>query len=267
MPDCRLGAHTFIFQQYGFDHVKQIDRILTIVKESGFDAVELHQKAIEGDDARSRVEAALIRSGQHLVGASNGQPLWNHAEYERILDAMDQFGDNLSELGEGLKCGMSCSGKRMADRSEAANKHLIQVWNEVAEGFRSKDLVLLYHTHGESAEDIALVLENVEPDVLPLNPDLDWLRVGGIDPDAFIKEHAERIQMIHLRDYHTGGDRTSALGEGDVDYEKLGKLLDDVGFTGDIVVELALPSGTPPERPIAELLQTSREHIRERMGI
>ena len=55
--------------------------------------------------------------------------------------------------------------------------------------------------------------------------------------------------------------------EGDVDYAELGRLLDEIQFTGDLVVELALPSGTPPSRPLEELLKVSREHIRETMGI
>ena len=267
MPECRVAAHTFIFQQYGLDHVKQIDKILAAVGEAGFEAVELHQKAMEGDDASPRVDAALRHSGLELVGASHGQPLWNHAEYERILDVMDQYSDNLSELGEGFKCGMSCSGKRLADRSQKENDHLVEAWTALCEGFNSKDAVLLYHTHGEPSEDIEFVIENVSEELLPLNPDLDWLRVGGVDPDAFIQEHADRIQMLHLRDYKEGGDRTSALGEGDVDYAKMGQVLDDIGFTGDIVVELALPSGTHPDRPVGELLRNSREHLRSTMGV
>ena len=35
MPEYRLGAHTFIFQQYGLDHVKQTEKILQMVASAG----------------------------------------------------------------------------------------------------------------------------------------------------------------------------------------------------------------------------------------
>lgn len=267
MPNCRLGAHTFIFQQYGYDHVKQIGKIADIVAEAGFPAIELHHMALEGDDFRSRITSALRPGGLELVGASHGQPLWNIAESERALEVLDVHSDKLSEMGEGLKCGLTCSGKHFAERSDRENEYLIDAWTETAEMFLSKDLLLAYHTHGEPLEDILHTAENVSESLLLLGPDLDWLRVGGVDPEAFLREHADRLTMIHIRDYHHGGERTAALGEGDVDYAELGRVLDEIGFNGDLVVELALPSGTRPERPVLDLLRDSREHLRETMGI
>lgn len=267
MPSCRVGAHTFIFQQYGFSQTKQTEKILETIAEAGYQAVELHNMALDGNDYKVRIEGGLRRTSLELIGASHGLQLWNPAEYDRIFDILDLYSDNLSSLGEGLKCGMSCSGRQYAQRSAEENDNLIQVWTELAEIFRAKDLELVYHTHGEPGQDIEFVLGNVTPDLLPLCPDLDWLRVGGVDPEAFLREHADRVSMIHIRDYKIGGDRTAALGEGDVDYRSLGALLDEIQFTGDLVVELALPSGTRPDRPLLDLLKSSRQHLRETMGI
>jgi sugar phosphate isomerase/epimerase len=267
MPEYRLGAHTFIFQQYGLDHVKQTEKILRMVASAGFSAVELCNTTFDGDSFKSRIDGSLRRAGLALVGGSHGRPLWSASEYEKTFELMDEYSDKLSEMGEGLKCGMSCTGKHRAQRTEAENEHLLDSWTELSEIFQAKDLVLAYHTHGEPLEDIQYVLENVPDDLLLVCPDLDWLRVGGIDPNEFLKENAERIPMIHVRDYHIGGDRTAALGEGDVDYGALGKLLEEIQFKGDLVVELALPSGTPPSRPLEELLKVSRDHLRETMGV
>ena len=266
MPECRLGAHTFIFQQYGLDHVKQTEKIVRMVADAGFEAVELHQTAFDGDNYKSRIDGSLKRAGIALIGGSHGRPLWNVAEYEKTFELLDEYSDKMSELGEGLKCGMSCSGKHLAKRSDTENEHLLDTWLELAEVFQAKDLVLAYHTHGEPSEDIQFVAENVPEDMLPFCPDLDWLRVGDIDPDAFLREYADRLAMIHVRDYHVGGDRTAALGEGDVDYKNLGHTLDEIGFKGDLIVELALPSGVRPDRPLEELLKQSRDHLRDAMG-
>jgi sugar phosphate isomerase/epimerase len=82
----------------------------------------------------------------------------------------------------------------------------------------------------------------------------------------FITANASRIVMLHIRDYRIGGDRTEALGEGNVDYWSLGKLLEETGFKGEFVVELAIPAGKQPTRPVSELLKISREHLQDTIG-
>lgn len=73
--------------------------------------------------------------------------------------------------------------------------------------------------------------------------------------------------MMHLRDYHLGGERTAVLGEGDADYSRLSKVLDEIGFSGELVVELAIPPGAQSTRPPVDLLAQSRDQIRQTMGI
>jgi sugar phosphate isomerase/epimerase len=165
-----------------------------------------------------------------------------------------------------VTCGTSCGGKRYADRTDEENAQVIRVWTELGEMFRSKGVTLNYHTHGEPIEDIRHVIDNVPADLVLLGPDLDWLRVGGVGPVEFIRERADRLIMLHVRDYHMGGDRTEALGEGDADYRNLARVLNEVGFEGEFVVELAIPAGKQPTRPVAELLKTSRDHLRETIG-
>jgi sugar phosphate isomerase/epimerase len=265
MPNYRIGAHTYIFHQYGYNPAEQLNEIFDIVADAGFEAIELHQPFLEIENYQERIKNALRRTGLGFVGASNGQPLGDIEKRDSIISSMETYSDKLSVFGEVL-CGMSCGGKRYAQRTKAENDQVIRMWTELAEMFRKKGVTLNYHTHGEPIEDIRHVIENVPADLLPLGPDLDWLRVGGVDPEEFIREYADRLVMMHIRDYHIGGDRTEALGEGDADYRRLGQLLGEVKFEGEFVVELAIPGGKQPTRPVAELLKKSREHLRETIG-
>jgi sugar phosphate isomerase/epimerase len=262
MPSYRIGCHTYLFHQYGYDLNRQLDEIFDTVASAGYAAIELHTPFFAVDGWYERIQAALKRTGLGLVGGSHGQPMWDSARYEAIIATMDDYSDRLARFGR-VMCGVSCSGKRMADRTPAENEQAVRVWMELGEMFRRKGVVLNYHTHGEPIEDVRLVVERVPAEILPLGPDLDWLRVGGIDPEAFVREHAARLAMLHIRDYHLGGDRTEALGEGDADYRRLGRVLAEIGFSGELVVELAIPSGQQPTRPITELLEVSRAHLRE----
>ena len=268
MANYSLGAHSYFFVQYGYDPATQLDEICGTVAEAGFEAIEIHTPSLASPDRRERVLGALESAGLRLIGVSNGQPFWNVDKHDEILAEMDTFCDKLTELGLGsLHCGCSDGSKHYADRTDAENEQCVRTWTEVAQLFRDKGHRLNYHPHGEPIEDIQLIVDNVPADVLELGPDLDWLRVGGVDPDSFIRAHADRLVMLHVRDYHLGGDRTEALGEGDAGYTQLGRTLNEAGFTGEFVVELAIPPGKQGSRPPLELLKVSREHLRETIGI
>jgi sugar phosphate isomerase/epimerase len=265
MSEYRIGAHPYIFVQYGYDFDKQFDEVFDVIADAGFQAIELHQPMLYVEDWKDRIDQALDRTALGLVGGSSGHPMWDVQQYERIISAMDDYSSRLAAFGN-VTCGTSCGGKHYADRTDEENAQVVKVWTELGEMFRSKGVTLNYHTHGEPIEDIRLVTDNVPADLVALGPDLDWLRVGGVDPVAFVRENAERLVMLHIRDYHLGGDRTEALGEGDADYSELDEVLDEIGFTGEFVVELAIPGGKEPTRTVSELLRISREHLRETIG-
>jgi len=265
MTNFRIGAHPYIFVQYGYDFDKQFDEIFETIANAGYQTIELHQPMFYVDDWEKRINKALKQTGLGIVGGSTGHPMGDIAQYDSIISAMDDYSDRLSVF-ENMLCGTSCSGKRYADRSEEENKQAIKVWCELGEMFRSKGVTLNYHTHGESIADIQHFIDNVPQELVALGPDLDWLRVGGTDPVSFIKANHSRLAMLHIRDYHIGGERTEALGEGDADYKNLGKVLSEVAFRGEFVVELAIPGGKQPTRPVADLLKISRDHLHETIG-
>jgi sugar phosphate isomerase/epimerase len=265
MASYRIGAHPYIFVQYGYDLEQQFDDVFDIVANAGYQTIELHEPMLYVDGWKERIDNALGRTSMGLVGGSNGQPVWNTEQYSQILSNMDDYSTRLSAFGN-VTCGMSCSGKRYEARTHQENAQAVKVWCELGEMFRDKGVTLNYHTHGEPIQDIRHMIDNVPAELVALGPDLDWLRVGGVDPVSFVEEQANRLILLHIRDYHTGGERTEALGEGDADYQGLGHTLETIDFQGELVVELALPSGTKPTRPIEDLLRISREHLKETMG-
>ncbi|MBO3802395.1 MAG: sugar phosphate isomerase/epimerase, partial [Candidatus Brockarchaeota archaeon] len=66
----------------------------------------------------------------------------------------------------------------------------------------------------------------------------NWLQRAGIDPFDFLRRYRGRIAYMHVRDQK--GDRwTEALGEGDFDLSTFRDVLEEIGFKGDIAIELA----------------------------
>lgn len=262
----RLGCHVYVFSEYGHDQAARLDEIWDMVADCGYPAIEIHAPMLERPDWCEAIVAVQQRTGLQIIGGSHGGDLVDPAAYEAIRAKMDEYTQKLARFGN-VKCGFTATGTRHAERTDEQSAHVVAAWTELAQMCRSRGVALNYHTHGEPIADVQFVVDHVPAELLALGPDLDWLRFGGIDPESFLRANAARLVMLHARDYHLGGSRTFALGEGDADYRRLKTVLDEIGFTGDFVVELATPPGVPRDRDLREILTTSREHVREAMGL
>jgi sugar phosphate isomerase/epimerase len=56
------------------------------------------------------------------------------------------------------------------------------------------------------------------------------------------------------------------MGEGAMDYTAIGRALREVGFSGDMAVELAHEKDIKPSRPLGEDFRLSRVSVRKTMG-
>jgi sugar phosphate isomerase/epimerase len=70
----------------------------------------------------------------------------------------------------------------------------------------------------------------------------------------------ERIKTIHVRQSR-GGVWTEVLGEGDIDYGVLARMLRGVGFDGVVVMEQCVEEGTVVTMGMAERLRVGREWV------
>lgn len=265
MPDYRLGCHTYVFSEYGHDQAAELDDIFATIAGAGYPAIEIFHPNLERADWYEATARALERNSLRLIGGSHGGNLTDAAQWDDLRRRLEIYADQLARFGPVL-CGFSATGVRQAERSDEEQARVIHAWTELDQLFHSHGLTLNYHAHGEPPEDVQFVVDNVPE--LALGPDLDWLRFGGTDPVSFLRVQAERLVMLHARDYWLGGTRTWALGEGDADYANLATVLAEIGFRGEFVVELAIPPGSDPStRPLPELLRQSREHVRQTMGL
>jgi len=262
----RLGCHVYVFSEYTYDQAARLDEIWDMVAGCGYAAIELHSPMFDRPDWYEAMMAAAERTGLQIIGGSNGGNMTDAAGWDELRRKMDDYTQKLARF-DSPKCGFTASGTRAAERSDEESAHVVKAWTELAQMCQSRGVELNYHTHGEPIADVQFVVDNVPAEVLPLGPDLDWLRFGGIDPETFLRANASRLVMLHVRDYKLDGDRTFALGEGDANYPHLKTVLEEIGFDGDFVVELATPPGVPRDRDLREILQTSRDHVWETMGL
>jgi inosose dehydratase len=118
----------------------------------------------------------------------------------------------------------------------------------------------------ESREEIARVMDGTDPRWFFLAPDTGHLLAAGCDPLEVFETYGSRIVHAHLKDYRAPAEpgRRGAflpLGEGDVDFPGLVRVLRESGFDGWANVELDRRGRLP------EVVKGSRRYAVERLGI
>ncbi len=87
---------------------------------------------------------------------------------------------------------------------------------------------LLFHNHEllpqQDSSGFAELMKHTDPTLVGLEVDIYWIVQAGLDPAAFLREHKDRVKLLHLKDrlpgfptsYTTdaGSDHSTELGKG-----------------------------------------------------
>ena len=113
----------------------------------------------------------------------------------------------------------------------------------VADVFASADMVVALETGQETAAELAILLESVKRPNLAVNFDpANMLLYGKGDPVQALHLLAPWIQQVHIKDATsspTAGNwgEEVAVGTGEVNWPAFFAALDQIGFTGNLVIE------------------------------
>jgi sugar phosphate isomerase/epimerase len=117
-----------------------------------------------------------------------------------------------------------------------------EFFNGVADEIRSYGLRVGYHNHSLEFQPIddgpipwVIFGETTTCDVI-LQLDTGNCMAGGGDPVAMLDRFPGRSVTVHLKEYSAGGDEV-VIGEGDVEWEKVLALCEQVGNTEWLIVE------------------------------
>lgn len=147
--------------------------------------------------------------------------------------------------------------QKTAEELEVQAKNLNQLGAEL----RKLGLRLMVHHHTpelvEHGREWRYQLESTDPALVACCVDVDWAFRGGEEPLAFIRETGTRLLSLHLRNDVRGVWRED-FGMGDIDYAPLADYLQQIVYTGYLVVELAYEKDTEITRPLVDDLQRSR---------
>jgi inosose dehydratase len=243
------------------------ERVLAEIASLGLTATELGAQGWLPADGAA-VRAQLDRHGLRLVGGFvpvvvHEPDLGATREHARI--AAEQLARGGGEIFVAALVQDAAWAAPVALDEEGwkrAGEHL----REVAAIAGEQGLTLVLHPHvgtlAETARDVELALAHTD---VPWCFDTGHLLIGGTDPLRFVRDHADRIGHVHLKDVDaplalrvrrgelslvraTQAGLFRPLGAGDARIDEVVRLLDAAGYAGWLVLEqdLAITGSEPP---------------------
>lgn len=259
-----------------------MEAALKAVKEMGYDCVEIAGGRYGHTGAENK--ALCEKYGLACVSAHQSPSFFIDDE----ADALNY----IKELGVPY-CVIPMTVGR-ADTLRDKWDETVALYNRMAKAFKAMDIQLLYHNHdfelqAPEGEDI-LFLDKLYQEVPLLNPEFDtcWISYGGYSPAEYIRKYADRVDVIHLKDYKLKameakpmyvqvaekgwGIRPAKRGDAGFAYTPLGTGVEDF----DPIIEAAKVSNAryliveqddSKDRDPLEAAAMSRAFLKEKYGI
>jgi protein FrlC len=239
--------------------------------ELGFDGLELTvipgwttDAATLGPDDRRRIRRLYNEHGLELCGLSGNVPLLAPADGDDVKARFRSYLDLAAELqhpGDRLIV-TTTSGGAPADW-EPSKHRLAHDLAELADSAGRNGVMVGIEPHVGAAlhlpEHALWIVEEVGSDALTLHFDISHFNVQGMDMDQVVAQLAPHCLHTHLKDERGIAPDHEFLipGEGEMDYPRYLRAMQQAGYDGHIVVEISLMvQARPNYDPLAAATQS-----------
>jgi len=148
-----------------------------------------------------------------------------------------------------------------------AYRKLGEQFNKAGEEARKMNITFCYHNHAfefqpiQDSSPFQTLMESTDPDLVKLEVDVFWISVAGLDPARFIRQHAGRVHLLHLKDKKAGTpqmydqqvapDAFQPVGSGVLDFQTILQAASESG-----VRECYVEQDQTPGDPLVSLRQS-----------
>ncbi|HEX3302484.1 MAG TPA: sugar phosphate isomerase/epimerase [Thermomicrobiales bacterium] len=158
--------------------------------------------------AASELRAQLANLGLSIIGCHI-----NPLELDNLPRALDYQ----AELGN-TQFGCDIEFFPYGDRDYVLRR--AEMFNKVGELARERGMRFYYHNHFQEFQRIGddyvydLILENTDPDLVKLELDTYWMYRGGQDPIKWMHKCADRVILVHQKDFPADAPQPLNLYDG-----------------------------------------------------
>lgn len=139
--------------------------------------------------------------------------------------------------------------------------------NRIGEHCRDRGVRFGYHNHsfefpeipdGNGKRGLDIILGETDPELVFWEPDVYWIKKGGGDPAAMIRQYAGRVPITHLKDMTNDDRQTFAeVGEGSLDWPAILAASQEAGVVWHCVEQ------DRSDRDPLDSVRISLEHLHE----
>ena len=223
------------------------------VAEIGYDAVEF---AGFGGLEATEVKKLVDDLGLLVAGSHEG--------YEGLAnDTQARIDFNLA-IGNKNLVVPSMPGE-WRQEGEDGIKRFAESMNKIGEQVKAAGAQLSYHNHSFEFDtkfgDKTLwdvLFENTDAANVKSELDVAWAKKGGYEPADLIRNHGDRIKMLHMKDAVVAENyKLAPIGLGTIDMKSI------VAAAREVGVEWFIVEQDNSERPILEAIEISVKNMRE----
>ena len=133
------------------------------------------------------------------------------------LDILPRALDYQAELGN-TQFGCDIEFFPYGDRDYLLRR--CELFNKVGALARERGMRFYYHNHFQEFQRLGddyvfdLILQNTDPDLVHLEMDTYWMYRGGQDPIAWMKKCADRVLLLHQKDFPADAPQPLNLFDG-----------------------------------------------------
>lgn len=133
------------------------------------------------------------------------------------VDILPRALDYQAELGN-TQFGCDIEFYPYGDRDYVLRR--AELFNNVGKLARERGMRFYYHNHFQEFQRIGddyvydLILENTDPDLVKLEIDTYWMHRGGQDPVAWMQKCADRVILLHQKDFPADAPQPLNLFDG-----------------------------------------------------
>jgi inosose dehydratase len=173
-------------------------------------------------------------------------------DVEGLKACLDLMADNKIKT-----ISVQASGKRGGGATPEELSYVLKTVNEFGLITKPYGIMPCVHPHANTTimfeKEIDFIMQNTDPTLVAFGPDTAHLMVSKCDPVEMFDRYAERIRFVHLKDVkkmkQAEGDGAKSagfeiysnfleLGEGDVNFTAVFKILERVKYDGFLTLEL-----------------------------
>jgi inosose dehydratase len=248
------------------------------ISEVGFRGIQIRSNILKDYGERPKALRELLAQYRlQMVALSSGGVTIAPGTEQAEIDKHVSNARFVHDVG-GRYLQVTDSARPKDRKPEAGNfKQLGKLLSEIGKRVADLGIPLGYHNHmdslGEAPDEVDRILQEADPRFVKLELDIAHYQQGGGDPVKAIRQYADRLLFLHIKDVEQISPPDSRgrtyrwveLGRGRVDVPSVFRALKDVKFRGWAVVEL--DSVPDPARTPKDCALLNKKYIEERLRL